>query len=117
MYFFGNPEDEVVTLLDSLSSTESLGPKCPKGSWKDMTLKQQEDYFVYLRLALDKTAMDPIISEQAIEGLYLEYAELFEYLANTPSKLRKALENNTHSFFMSDNLAVVEYFKSLIKEQ
>lgn len=116
MYSFGAKEDQVQMLIDSISSDEHTGPKCPKGSWQEMSLKQQEDYFVYLRLALENTARDPIISEEAIQHLYLEYEQVFAYLANTDSKLRTAIKNGTHAFFMSDNKAVVDYFRSLVKD-
>lgn len=116
MYHFGSAEDEVTLLLDSISSEEHTGPKCPSGAWQDMSLKQQEDYFVYLRLALDSTARDPIISEEAIQHLYTEYEQVFQYLANTDSKLRTAIKNGTHAFFMADNEQVVDYFRSLVKD-
>ena len=115
MYNFGTPEQEAQLLLDSISASEHTGPMCPTVSWDDMSLKQKETYFVYLRSALESSAREPIISEEAIEYLLAEYEKVFEYLANTPSKLSKALKNKTHAFFMSDNPTLVRHFKSLVR--
>ena len=111
---FGSVENQIQVLLDSISFSEHLGPRCPSKAWEEMSIKDKEVYFVYLRSALERVKKDPVISEEAIEYLLSMYLEKFKELVNVDSKLRKAVTSGIHTYFMAENTEFVEQCKALV---
>lgn len=118
MQSFCAPEVEAQLILDMLAAKEHVGPKCPTGAWQDMSLKQQEYYFVYLRLAVEYSSRHPEdVSEAAMQYLFSLYEEVFTHLVNVDSKLRKAVLNKSHRFLMENDPDIVSYFSGLVRRE
>lgn len=111
-----NPEYEVEAFLDFMSAKEKCGPKRPVGRWQDMSLSQQEDYLVYLRIALEHLDVDPVVSEVVRNVLLINYLELFNFLAHTESKLRRALLAKQHRFYRETNSVLMAAQERLIAD-
>lgn len=81
-----------------------------------MTLKDQEDYLVYLRIALEHLDIDPLISEESYLSLLLRYLDLFKHLAHTESALRLALLEKRHMFYRQGDKKLLAMQESLVAD-